>query len=101
MDRYKNKYYKNAVLAYSDPERSGQAAMMPATSSIADNLIKSAIEHHGPVRNNPGLLSTIARLNSGGGMPESVYSAVGGILDFLYLSDKKMYDKIKSGVEGA
>jgi type III secretion system FlhB-like substrate exporter len=101
MKNTKNKYYKNAVLAYGNNRQNMGHRKISESDNIANSIIKRAIEHSGPVRNNPDLLATIARLNSGGGMPERVYSAVGEILDFLYLSDKKAYNKLNNGVKSA
>jgi type III secretion system FlhB-like substrate exporter len=101
MKNPKNTLYKNAVLAYGNNRHNNGPSKEQVSENIANQLIKKAIEQSGPVRENPDLLTAIARLNSGGGMPENLYQAVGGILDFLYLSDKKAFDKLNSGVRSA
>ncbi|NLN59111.1 MAG: EscU/YscU/HrcU family type III secretion system export apparatus switch protein [Deltaproteobacteria bacterium] len=73
-----------AALRY-DPDRDAAPRLTAkGRGHVADRIIETAREHGIPIRNDPGLVEILSRLDLDDQIPVEVYRAVAEILAFVY-----------------
>ncbi|MBI5374804.1 MAG: EscU/YscU/HrcU family type III secretion system export apparatus switch protein [Candidatus Schekmanbacteria bacterium] len=88
---------KKAVALNYNPEKSS----VPKVSAkgigvLADRLIKIAIEHKVPIKEDPVLVEILTKLDIGENIPDELFKIVAEILAFIYLENGKFEDFINT-----
>jgi len=86
---------KKAVAINYDPGKS-QVPKVSAKGigALADRLIKIAMEHKVPIKEDPVLAEVLTKLDVGDNIPEELFQIVAEILAFIYLENGKFEDFI-------
>ena len=83
MDTYK----KNTIAAaieYDNKKDTAPRLTAQGRGSIAEKIIKLAVEHNIPIRKDPALVEILSRLDIDKEIPPELYKAIAEILAFVY-----------------
>jgi len=83
MDTYK----KNTIAAaveYDNKKDTAPRLTAKGRGSIAEKIIKLAVEHNIPIRKDPALIEILSRLDIDEEIPPELYKAIAEILAFIY-----------------
>lgn len=84
MDRHKKKSTIAAAIEYDDKRDAAPRVTAKGRGSIAEKIIKLAMEHNIPIREDPALVQILSRLNIDEQIPPEIYKAIAEILAFVY-----------------
>jgi len=84
MDRHKKKNTIAAVIKYDDKRDAAPKLTAKGRGSIAEKIIKLAMEHNIPIRKDPALVQILSRLDIDEQIPPEIYKAIAEILAFVY-----------------
>jgi len=95
MDRYKNKNTIAAAIKYDDKRDAAPKLTAKGRGSIAEKIIKLAMEHNIPIRKDPALVQILSRLDIDEQIPPEIYKAIAEILAFVYSVNEQYRDRQK------
>ena len=84
MDRHKKKNTIAAAIKYDDKRDAAPKLTAKGRGSIAEKIIKLAMEHNIPIREDPALVHILSRLDIDEQIPPEIYKAIAEILAFVY-----------------
>jgi len=84
MDRHKKKNTIAAAIKYDDKRDAAPKLTAKGRGSIAEKIIKLAMEHNIPIREDPALVQILSRLDIDEQIPPEIYKAIAEILAFIY-----------------
>ena len=84
MDRHKKKNTIAAAIKYDDKRDAAPKLTAKGRGSIAEKIIKLAMEHNIPIRKDPALVQILSRLDIDEQIPPEIYKAIAEILAFVY-----------------
>ncbi|MDL1968458.1 MAG: EscU/YscU/HrcU family type III secretion system export apparatus switch protein [Deltaproteobacteria bacterium] len=84
MDRYKKKNTIAAAIEYDNKRDAAPKVTAKGRGSIAEKIIKLAMEHNIPIRKDPALVQILSRLDIDEQIPPEIYKAIAEILAFVY-----------------
>ncbi len=84
MDRHKKKNTIAAAIKYDDKRDAAPKLTAKGRGSIAEKIIKLAMEHNIPIREDPALVQILSRLDIDEQIPPEIYKAIAEILAFVY-----------------
>lgn len=93
MDRHKKKNTIAAVIKYDDKRDAAPKLTAKGRGSIAEKIIKLAMEHNIPIREDPALVQILSRLDIDEQIPTEIYKAIAEILAFIYSVNEQYREK--------
>lgn len=93
MDRHKKKNTIAAVIKYDDKRDAAPKLTAKGRGSIAEKIIKLAMEHNIPIREDPALVQILSRLDIDEQIPPEIYKAIAEILAFVYSVNEQYREK--------
>ena len=93
MDRHKKKNTIAAAIKYDDKRDAAPKLTAKGRGSIAEKIIKLAMEHNIPIREDPALVQILSRLDIDEQIPPEIYKAIAEILVFVYSVNEQYREK--------
>lgn len=93
MDRHKKKNTIAAAIEYDDKRDAAPKVTAKGRGSIAEKIIKLAMEHNIPIREDPALVQILSRLDIDEQIPPEIYKAIAEILAFIYSVNEQYREK--------
>lgn len=93
MDRHKKKNTIAAAIKYDDKRDAAPKLTAKGRGSIAEKIIKLAMEHNIPIREDPALVQILSRLDIDEQIPTEIYKAIAEILAFIYSVNEQYREK--------
>ena len=93
MDRHKKKNTIAAAIEYDDRRDAAPKVIAKGRGSIAEKIIKLAVEHNIPIREDPALVQILSRLDIDEQIPPEIYKAIAEILAFVYSVNEQYREK--------
>lgn len=93
MDRHKKKNTIAAAIKYDDKRDAAPKLTAKGRGSIAEKIIKLAMEHNIPIREDPALVQILSRLDIDEQIPPEIYKAIAEILAFIYSVNEQYREK--------
>jgi flagellar biosynthesis protein len=93
MDRHKKKNTIAAAIKYDDKRDAAPKLTAKGRGSIAEKIIKLAMEHNIPIREDPALVQILSRLDIDEQIPPEIYKAIAEILAFVYSVNEQYREK--------
>ena len=84
MNRHKRKNTIVAAIKYDDKRDTAPKVTAKGRGSIAEKIIKLAMEHNIPIKKDPALVEILSRLDIDEEIPPELYKAIAEILAFVY-----------------
>jgi len=94
MDRHKKKNTIAAAIKYDDKRDAAPKLTAKGRGSIAEKIIKLAMEHNIPIREDPALVQILSRLDIDEQIPPEIYKAIAEILAFVYSVNEQYRSKL-------
>ena len=93
MDRHKKKNTIAAAIKYDDKRDAAPKLTAKGRGSIAEKIIKLAMEHNIPIKQDPALVQILSRLDIDEQIPLEIYKAIAEILAFVYSVNEQYREK--------
>jgi len=84
MDWHKKKNIIAAAIEYDNKKDAAPKVTAKGRGSIAEKIIKLAMEHNIPIKEDPALVQILSRLDIDEQIPVEIYKAIAEILAFVY-----------------
>jgi flagellar biosynthesis protein len=78
-----------AALKYDQQKDGAPKVVARGRGGIAEKIIELAKENHIPIRNDPGLVQILSKLDIDEQVPAELYRAVAEILAFVYTTNNR------------
>lgn len=83
-----NKRKQAIALKYQAGTMEAPKVVAKGKGYVAENMLKTAKEHHIPVQEDPSLVEVLGKLDLNQQIPPELYQVVAEILAFVYRLDK-------------
>ncbi|MGG1661450.1 EscU/YscU/HrcU family type III secretion system export apparatus switch protein [Brevibacillus sp. NRS-1366] len=83
-----NKRIQAVALKYQAGTMDAPKVVAKGKGYVAENILKTAKEHHIPVQEDPSLVEVLGKLDLNQQIPPELYQVVAEILAFVYRLDK-------------
>ena len=93
MTKNKEKTTLAASLKYDSKKDLAPRVTASGRGIVAEKIIELARKHHVPVREDPGLVQILSKLNIDEQIPPELYKAVAEILAFIYSVNERYREK--------
>ena len=93
MNRHKGKKIIAAAVEYDDRRDTAPRVTAKGRGSIAEKIIKLAMEHNIPIRKDPALVEILSRLDIDQEIPPELYKAIAEILAFVYSVNERYRER--------
>ena len=93
MDRHKKKSTIAAAIEYDNKRDAAPKVTAKGRGSVAEKIIKLAMEHNIPIREDPALVQILSRLDIDEQIPTEIYKAIAEILAFIYSVNEQYREK--------
>lgn len=84
-----NKRKQAVALKYQAGIMEAPKVVAKGKGYVAENILKTAKEHHIPVQEDPSLVEVLGKLDLNQQIPPELYQVVAEILAFVYRLDKR------------
>jgi flagellar biosynthesis protein len=93
MDRHKKKNTIATAIKYDNKRDAAPKLTAKGRGLIAEKIIKLAMEHNIPIREDPALVQILSRLDIDEQIPPEIYKAIAEILAFVYSVNEQYREK--------
>jgi flagellar biosynthesis protein len=80
---------KAAALKYDDVKDAAPKVIAKGSGAIAEKIIELAHKNNIPIKNDPGLVEILSKLDINEEIPVELYKAVAEILAFIYSTNDR------------